>query len=172
MAWGADLAHHHDVERGSERLRDFEGDRHASARQRQHNRMLELQPLQGRGELPARLAPVGKHGRRILEHVGCLTLEEKRHRAGRKMAVRANLFPRPRGCDPVPAHRLPFRAAAFGVLPPSMESPRLPNVFHGMIAARAALGANTQKVKKKESRHKNAWLSRESRHYWRIGDAA
>src|SRR5215204_1977623 len=52
-------------------------------------------------------------------------ISEKRHRAGGKMAVRANLFPRPRGCDRVPAHRLPFRAAAFGVLPTAMESPRL-----------------------------------------------
>jgi hypothetical protein len=68
---------------------------------------------------------------------------------------------------------LPFRAGSFRRLAAvDGESSSAPNVFHRMIAARAALGANTQKVKKKESRHKNAWLSRESRHYWRIGDAA
>ncbi|MFL5101678.1 MAG: hypothetical protein ACJ8F2_29165 [Xanthobacteraceae bacterium] len=89
------------------------------------------------------------------------------------MAVRANLFPRPRGCDPVSRASIAVSRRSFRRLAAvDGESSSAPNVFHRMIAARAALGANTQKVKKKESRHKNAWLSRESRHYWRIGDAA
>src|SRR5882672_1874305 len=57
-----DLADQHDVERGVESLGDLKTDRHAAARQGEHNRFLLPQLLQLRGKLAARRSPIGKHG--------------------------------------------------------------------------------------------------------------
>ena len=58
MTRGADLAHEQDIERRTQRLRDLEADRHAAARQGEHDRVVLLVAGQRLREQPSGLAPI------------------------------------------------------------------------------------------------------------------
>ena len=72
VAGRADLSHHQHVERRPERLRDLVGDRHAAARQAEHDRVLDGERAQALGQLPSGGVPVGEPAGDRFEHQSLL----------------------------------------------------------------------------------------------------